>query len=255
MASEILYGIHPVTEALRAKRRTIETVFVAEAGKPGRLQTLLTAARQSGRPVRQVSGQRLVQLSGSPHHQGVAARVSPFPVSAVRSVAELVPAGRDRVFFLLLDQVLDPQNLGAIIRSALSVGVDTVLIPKNRSASPTPAVSRASAGALEHIRLVRVTNMANTLRAFKQCGVWLYGLDSAATIDLYRTRFPESIALVIGGEGAGLRPLVKTQCDQLLSIPQQGPLDSLNASAAAAVALYEVYRQRRYSNGHGQKTV
>jgi 23S rRNA (guanosine2251-2'-O)-methyltransferase len=251
MKFEVLYGIHPVTEALRAKRRDVETVFIAEAGKPGRLQALLKAARQAGLPVRKLDGERLEQLSGSRHHQGVAARVSPFPVAAIRSVAELVSSPDHPALYLLLDQMLDPQNLGAIIRSALSVGVDAVVIPKKRSASPTPAVSRASAGALEHMRLIRVTNMAEAMQAFKKGGLWLYGLDRSAPVDLYRTRFPESLGLVIGGEGSGLRPLVKARCDQLLSIPQQGPLDSLNASAAAAVALYEVYRQRRYPNGHG----
>lgn len=246
MKTEILYGIHPVAEALKAGRRKFEGCYICAGEKSARLQKIRAQARKQQIQVRTVSAEHLLQLTESGYHQGIAARVSPYPLESIRSMAELMPDPGAEAFFLLLDQILDPQNLGAIIRSALSVGVNGVIIPKNRSAAPTAAVSKASAGALEHTRLIRVTNLADAMRDLKKCGLWLYGLDSAAGHDLFKTDFPRSIGLVIGGEGRGIRPRVKSQCDELIAIPQQGPLDSLNASAAAAVAMYEVLRQHRY---------
>lgn len=246
MKTEILYGIHPVTEALRANRRQFDRLYVCEDRKSNRLHKIRTKALERGIRIRSVTGEHLQQMTASRHHQGIAAGVSPFPVESGHSMADLFPVAESPLLIILLDQILDPQNLGAIIRSALSVGVNGVIIPKNRSAAPTPAVSKASAGALEHIRLLRVTNLADTMRDLKKGGIWLYGLDSIAGNDLFQIDFPRSVGLVIGGEGPGIRRLVKSKCDELIAIPQQGTLDSLNASAAAAVAMYEVYRQHRY---------
>ena len=145
---------------------------------------------------------------------------------------------------LMLDNVQDPQNLGAIIRTALCVGIHGVVVPKDRSASPTPAVSRASAGALEHIRLVRVTNLVQTIKHFKSCGLWVMGLQQNAAQSIYAADLSGSIALVLGGEQKGIRRLVEKNCDFMVAIPQQRTLNSLNASAAGAVAMYEAFRQR-----------
>ena len=245
MKTETLYGIHPVHEALKARRRKIEAIFISDDSRPERFGRIRGMADEQGVAIQTTASDRILQMSRSRQHQGIAARVSPFPVVAVRSVAELAVSEVQPVFFLLLDQIHDPQNLGAIIRSALSVGVDAIIVPKSRSATPTPTVSKASAGALEHIHLYRVNNLAQIMQGLKKTGLWLYGLDGDSPNDLYRTEFDGSVGLVIGGEGSGLRRLVKTNCDQLLAIPQQGPIDSLNASAAAAVAMYEVFRQRR----------
>jgi 23S rRNA (guanosine2251-2'-O)-methyltransferase len=144
----------------------------------------------------------------------------------------------------LLDHVLDVQNFGALIRTALGVGVGGVVVCKDRSASPTPAACKASAGALEHINLVRVTNLVQTLKVLQNAGIWTFGLDAGASGSIFDTDMAGSFALVVGGEEKGLRPLVRRQCDALVSIPQLGPVESLNASAAGAVALYEAYRQR-----------
>ena len=145
----------------------------------------------------------------------------------------------------MLDNILDPQNLGAVIRTALCAGVDGVVMPKDHSAPPTPAVSKASAGALEHIRLSIVTNLVHTIKQCKNNGIWIIGLQKDAPQSIYAGDLTGSIAILLGGEQKGLRPLVKDNCDFLLSIPQQGPVDSLNASAAAAIAMYEAVRQRR----------
>ena len=145
----------------------------------------------------------------------------------------------------MLDNIQDPQNLGAIIRTALCVGVDGIILPKDRSAQPTPSVSKASAGALEHINLARVTNLVQTIKHCKKSGLWVIGLQKDAGQSIYTGDLTGSIAIVLGGEQKGMRPLVKNNCDFLFSIPQQGPVDSLNASAAAAVAMYESFRQRQ----------
>jgi 23S rRNA (guanosine2251-2'-O)-methyltransferase len=184
-------------------------------------------------------------MSRTDHHQDICARVSAYPVVAIEDLMDALPGGQAPPFFLVIDSVLDPQNLGALLRSALAVGVQGVLTPKDRSAPPTPAVSKASAGALEHILLTRVTNLSRTLDMLRQSGLWVFGLEGTADQEIYGTDLTGPMALVVGGEEKGIRHLVRQHCDFLVSIPQNGPLDSLNASVAGAVALYEVLRQRR----------
>jgi len=146
---------------------------------------------------------------------------------------------------LLLDNIVDPHNLGALIRTSLCVGIDGVIITKDRSALPTPAVSRSSAGALEHISLTLATNMVSTINLLKKKGIWIVGMDKAAKTPIFSFDFSGSIAIVIGGEEKGIRPLVKKHCDFATSIPQEGPVTSLNASVAGAVVMYEAFRQRK----------
>jgi 23S rRNA (guanosine2251-2'-O)-methyltransferase len=194
----------------------------------------------------------LERVAQSEHHQGVVARVSPFPLISLTEILDPDRAPAGGRFLIILDNLTDPRNLGAIIRSALAVDVDAILLPKDRSAGPTPAVSKTSAGALEHSRLVRVTNVAATMRQLRDYGCWLYGLAPMAEQSIYAADLTGSVVLVIGGEQRGIRPLVKKNCDLLLSIPQSGRVESLNASVAAAIAMYEVYRQRlaRTPAGH-----
>lgn len=177
-------------------------------------------------------------------HQGAVAVVSPYPLVTVQDIL-LRDRGKDaKNFVLMLDNIQDPQNLGAIIRTALCVGIHGVVVPKDRSASPTPAVSRASAGALEHIQLVRVTNLVQTIKHCKRRGLWVMGLQQNAAQSIYAADLTGPIAIVLGGEQKGIRRLVEKNCDFMVSIPQRGTLNSLNASAAAAVAMYEAFRQR-----------
>ena len=168
-----------------------------------------------------------------------------YPLASVRDILAAAEHGSRPHFLLLLDNILDPQNLGAIVRTALCVGVDGVIMPKDRSAAITPAVSKASAGALEHILLSRVTNLVQAIKLCKEHGVWVVGLDKTAERTLYDGEMTGPIAIVLGGELKGLRPLVKKNCDFLVSIPQHGAVDSLNASVAAAVTMYEALRQRQ----------
>jgi len=243
--TEILYGIHPVYEALSAGRRRIFEVYLVKEKKSGRFGPIVSLAESRGISLQYIGPADFKALVGPVVHQGVAARVSPYPLSALTTILQLDQVRKDRFFLLMLDNIVDPQNLGALIRTALCVGVDGVIIPKDNCATPTPAVSRASAGALEHIQLGRVTNLVQTIKLCKDNGLWIIGLQKNAEQSIYNGDLSGSIAIVLGGEQKGIRPLVRKNCDFLLTIPQQGPVDSLNASAAGAVAMYEALRQRR----------
>ena len=244
MKTEILYGIHPVYEALSARRRQIQEVYLQKDNTSARLTRLVSLAASQGIRVETIGSGELETLAGTAGHQGAAARVGRYPLTAVSDLLAANEAMRGAQFLLMLDNILDPQNLGAIVRTALCVGIDGVIMPKDRSAPITPAVSRASAGALEHIRLSRVTNLVQTIKQCKESGLWIMGLDKDAEQSVYDGDMTGSLAIVLGGEQKGIRPLVKKHCDFLVSIPQLGAVDSLNASVAAAVAMYEAFRQR-----------
>jgi 23S rRNA (guanosine2251-2'-O)-methyltransferase len=246
MKTEIIYGYHPVFEALKAARRKIFKVQIAGDKPSGRLEKVAALAASLEVDVSLVKTSRLNQVAGTARHQGVGATVSRFPLASIAYIVDKCGSEPQNQLLVLLDSVLDPQNLGAIIRTAVAVGVDAVVIPKNRSASPTPAVSKASAGAMEHVNLARVTNMVTAIEMLKAKGIWIFGLDRAADLSMYSADLAEPVAVVIGGEEKGIRPLVKQHCDSLVSIPQKGPVNSLNASAAAAVVMYEVFRQRAH---------
>ena len=244
MKTEILYGVHAVQEALAAGRREIiEICADRRQAAAGRLQAILSAAEKRGIAVRPVDADRLVSMAGASGHQGVAARVSAYGAHDFAGVLDV--AGRPGAGLVLaLDQIVDPHNLGAVLRTALCAGVEAVIVPKDRSAPPTPAVSKISAGALEHIRLVQVTNLVRALQQLKGRGRWIAGLDQSATERIFSADLTAPMVLVVGGEGRGMRPLVHRTCDLILSIPQEGPLDSLNASVAVGIALFEIRRQR-----------
>jgi 23S rRNA (guanosine2251-2'-O)-methyltransferase len=240
----VLFGIHPVEEMLRAGRRRCFTIWMARGEDQPRMAELKRLAAVSQIPIEPVSMDQVAKLCNDGRHQGVAAEVSPFPVTGIEAVLSAGPSARETDFILALDSISDPQNLGAILRTALCVGCAAVLLPKDRSVRPTPIVSKTSAGALEHTRLVQVTNLANALDMFKKRGFWVAGTDVAAGEVLFNSDLTGPLVLVIGSEERGMRPLVRQRCDFLVTIPQVGTLGSLNASAAAAVVLYEAFRQR-----------
>ena len=244
MKSELLYGIHPVFEALAAGRRRVYEIYLDKEKLPGRLAQIESMAEVRGVLKKSIAPGDFKALTGTIGHQGAAAVVSPYPQVTVHDILQTVQGEDGKHFLLMLDNIQDPQNLGAIIRTAMCVGIQGVIVPKDRSAPPTPAVSKASAGALEHIRLVRVTNLVQTIKHCKASGLWVMGLQKDAAQTIHTADLSGSIALVIGGEQKGIRRLVKKNCDFLVSIPQQGALNSLNASVAAAVAMYEAFRQR-----------
>jgi 23S rRNA (guanosine2251-2'-O)-methyltransferase len=242
--TELLYGIHPVLEALAAGRRRVYKVYLDKKRRSERLAQIRSIAETRGIYKENIESGNLKTLADTIGHQGAAAMVSPYPLVTFQDILH-TDQGQDATYFvLMLDNIQDPQNLGAIIRTALCVGIHGVVVPKDRSASPTPAVSRASAGALEHIRLVRVTNLVQTIKHCKSRGLWVMGLQQNAARSIYDADLSGSIAIVLGGEQKGIRRLVAKNCDLMVSIPQLGTLNSLNVSAAAAVAMYEAFRQR-----------
>ena len=244
--SEILYGIHPVCEALKAGKRTILDVCIIDGKPSNRIGRILRLAESKGVQVNRVTPDRLRSLTGTEVHQGVIARVSAYPFSDLSDIARTGGAGGSEPMVLLLDTIKDPQNLGAIIRTALCAGIGGIIIPKDRSASPSPAVSKASAGALEHTAISRVTNLVGAIKFFKNEGFWISGLDGTVDRSIYEADFVFPMALVVGSEEKGIRPLVRKQCDFIVSIPQTGKVSSLNASVAAGIAMYEAMRQKTH---------
>jgi len=246
---EILYGHHPVKEALRAGKRTIAEIWLAHDKSSPRLNQVEERAHANDIALTRVSSARLTALAGSERHQGVCARVSGFPYIGLDDLMKdkkEAPADRSLpVCLLLLDSIQDPHNLGALIRTAYCAGIDGLVIPKDRSAAASPDVSRISAGALEHTRLTRATNLVKAISALKSEGLWVAGLDRDGGDTLFSMDFTVPLAIVVGSEEKGLRPLVKKNCDMLVNIPQVGDVDSLNASVAGGVVMYEVFRQRQ----------
>lgn len=243
--AEILCGFHSVQEALRAGRRQIVSVLIAKGKKSNRLDRIRDLAAHAGLPVRETASAELDRLSAGIRHQGVAARSGPYPLPAAGARIAMLAQTQDPCFILILENMEDPHNMGALIRTAVCAGADAVFIPKDRAAMPSPSVSRSSAGAMEHADIFVMTNTAATLRQLKACHVWVGGLDAGGDTELFQTDMTGRFALVVGSENKGVRPLVRKQCDFLISIPITGPVNSLNASVAGAVAMYEALRQRQ----------
>lgn len=247
-ARQILIGIHPVREALRARARPFHYLALNRERRDARLQELLRLAREQNVPVRFEAGAALDRLAGSPRHQGVVGVLAAKPLLSLEDLlADLArPAAAARPGLLVaLDGIEDPHNLGAILRSAAGAGADGVIVPTRRSAPINATVGRASAGGMEHVSIAQVTNLAEALVKAKAAGFWIVGLDAGAPQPYWRQNFALPTVLVIGGEGRGLHELIRKRCDFLVAIPLRGGMESLNASAAAAVALFEIVRQRQ----------
>jgi 23S rRNA (guanosine2251-2'-O)-methyltransferase len=245
---EILYGVHPVEEALRAGRRRFDHVMVARERHDARLEKLVSECREAGVRVRQESREQLTQLAGTAAHQGVVAVVRPQEFLAIEDLLEAPPHADGQSvarLVLALDGVEDPQNLGALLRVADGAGVDGIVLTERRSAPLSPVAVKASAGAAEHLRIARVVNLVRALEDLKENNLWIIGLDERGTSDYDQFDFTGDCVLVLGREGAGLHDLVRKTCDHLLRIPMAGGVSSLNVSAAGAVVLYEAFRQRR----------
>ena len=243
--SEIIYGIHPVFEAFNADRRHFFELLIEKKKASQRIKKIIGLAGSKNLPLKKIESDQLNALLGTGAHQGVAARVSPYPFAALDDMLAPDDITAGTCGLLLLDHLQDPHNLGAIIRTASCAGINGIVLPKDRSVTPTPAVSKASAGALEHMKIARVTNMARTVTLLKERGLWIIGADQAAQQTLYTSDLTGPAAFVIGSEHKGIRPLVKKKCDMLISIPLTGPIQSLNASVAAGIFVYEAYRQRQ----------
>lgn len=242
--SELIFGINPVREALAGHSRTLHELMVSESASGARIAELVKLAEKAHLQVTVAPRAELDRCAGHRRHQGVLLRLSPFRYASLDDLLSAWQRSGRSAFFLLLDGVTDPRNFGAILRSAEGAGCHGVIVPKDRCCPVTPVVEKTAAGALAHLPLCRVTNLARTLEQLKRNGLWCYGLaGEGAVLNLYRADLTGDLALVIGSEGEGLRANVRTHCDRLLAIPMRGHLDSLNASVAAGIALYEVVRQ------------
>ena len=242
---EILYGLHPVEEALKAGRRRFDHVLVAQERRDARLERLVAQCREAGVRVRQESREQLTLMAKTPTHQGVVAFVRPQESLAIEDLFEAAGGTGAARLVLALDGVEDPQNLGALLRVADGAGVDGVVLTERRSAPLSPVAVKASAGAAEHLRIARVVNLVRALEDLKRHNLWIVGLDERGETDYDRFDFTGDCVVVLGREGAGLHDLVRRTCDHLLRIPMAGGVSSLNVSTAGAVVLYEAFRQRR----------
>jgi 23S rRNA (guanosine2251-2'-O)-methyltransferase len=241
---EVLYGLHPVEEAIRSGSRQLDHVSVARERRDDRLERLIELCRTAGVRVSLEPRDQLTRLARTDAHQGVLAVVRERRFLGIEDLLAPADAGKYR-FFLALDGIEDPHNLGALLRTADGAGVDGVILPERRSAPVTATVAKTSAGASEHVRIARVTNLVRALEQMKQKHVWVLGLDERGTPDYTEYDFRSDCVLVLGREGAGLHDLVKKTCDHLLRIPMAGQVSSLNVSVAGAVVMYEAMRQRR----------
>jgi 23S rRNA (guanosine2251-2'-O)-methyltransferase len=241
---EVLYGLHPVEEAIRSGARRLDHVSIARERRDDRLEKVVQLCKSAGIRVTFDSRDQLTRLAKTDAHQGVLAVVRERQFLGIEDLMASKEEGHYR-FFLALDGIEDPHNLGALLRTADGAGVDGVILPERRSAPITGTVAKTSAGASEHVRVARVTNLVRSLEQLKQRHVWVLGLDERGTPDYTDFDYKTDCVLVLGREGAGLHDLVKKTCDHLLRIPMLGQVSSLNVSVAGAVVMYEAMRQRK----------
>jgi 23S rRNA (guanosine2251-2'-O)-methyltransferase len=236
---ERIARLNPLLETLRSSPERINKIFVQKERGPQRIAEVIREARKAGVPVSFIPARQLDRLAA--HHQGAVAEVSPKAYSSLDEILAASP----RPLLVLLDEVEDPQNLGAIVRSAEAAGADGLILPERRSAGLTETVDTVSAGALGHLKVARVANLARAMDGLKERGVWLVGADGAAREPWHAFDYSVPVGIVLGSEGTGLRPVIRKACDKVLAIPMAGRVNSLNVAAAAAVFLFEVVRQRR----------
>ena len=243
MSTTLVLGRHAVEEALRSGRALRRILVQGVRGQtPPSLEAIALLARQHGVPLVHVSRQTLDRLGE--HHQGVAAEAEPFPTVALEEILAAAASSGRPPLLLILDEVQDPQNVGSLLRTAAALGAHGVVLPKHRAAGITPAVERASAGAISWLRIHQATNLVRVIDQLREQGVWVYGLDPRAPARYDEVDLTGPLALVVGSEGKGIRRLVGEHCDRLLRIPMAGTLDSLNVAVAGSIILAEVFRQR-----------
>ncbi|WP_411954443.1 23S rRNA (guanosine(2251)-2'-O)-methyltransferase RlmB [Alkalibacillus sp. S2W] len=241
MSEEWITGKNPVLETLKSGR-SVNKLLVLETMKPQAQQQLIQAAKQQNVQVQKVPKQKLDAIGS--HHQGVAASVAAYDYADLDDLFARAEARNEAPFFILLDQLEDPHNLGSIMRTADAVGAHGIVIPKQRSVQLTQTVAKASTGAIEHIPVARVTNMNQTIEELKEHNVWIVGTDASANQDYREAEYDMPIALVVGSEGQGMSRLVAKNCDWFVKLPMKGQVTSLNASVSASILMYEVLRKR-----------
>ncbi len=240
--SDIIAGRNPVSEAIRGNR-PIDKILVARGEKSGAVVGILAKARDRQIPVKEVDRTKLDYISGGAVHQGIIAFAAVKEYSTVEEILEYAQSLGESPFLVVLDELEDPHNLGAIIRTAECAGVHGIIVPKRRSAGLSYTVGKASAGAVEYMRVARVTNIAALIDELKEKGIWVYGADMNGT-DYEKCDFSGACAIVIGNEGKGISRLVREKCDVIVSLPMKGRINSLNASVAAGILMYKAMKDR-----------
>ena len=248
---DTLYGRNPILESLRAGRRTHRRLIVAQnVQEKGAVAQIVSLARAVRIPIQRAPKQDLGRQVGHRHHQGVALETGDYPYAETSFMLAAARSAGEPPFLLLLDLLQDPQNVGALLRTAEAVGVHGVILQERRAVGVTPAVVNSSSGAAEHLLVAQETNLVRTMRELKEANLWLYGLESGPeAIPFHQVDLGGPIGLVVGGEGAGLRRLVRQTCDQLIRLPMRGRIASLNAAVAGSVALYAVWQKRGFGEG------
>lgn len=244
--AEFLYGHWAVMESLRAGRRKFEQLLITETvEEKGLIADIIAKANERGVNVRRVPRRIIDDLASGANHQNTVLRVGPYPYADIESAFELAQQRGEKPFFLLLDLLKDPQNVGVLLRVADSVGVHGVIMQERRSVSVTPAVVSASSGAVEHLQFIQITNLVNAMKDLKSQDVWLVGFEAGPDIPpIDRTNLNMPIGLVLGSEGEGMRRLVRETCDMLLSLPMRGHVASLNVATVGSIALYSAWQAR-----------
>lgn len=238
----LIYGRNPVREAFRAGK-TFDRIYFLKGERDARLSPLFSQAKENGVPVEYADRAVLDRLCGGGNHQGVAAAVSDFVYASLDDIFVCAEARGEKLLVVLLDGITDPHNLGAIVRSAECFGAHGIVIPARRSVSVTDTVVKVASGATEHMLIAKVTNLNDAIRELKERNVWVYACDFGGKDPKYAD-LTDDIALVVGSEGEGVRQLTRKLCDDVITIPEHGKINSLNASVAAGVVLYETARQR-----------
>ena len=240
---DLIFGRNAVIELLKSGR-SVNKIFMAEGSRDGSIQKIFSLAKTAGIVVEFISRDKLDKICNG-RHQGVAAKAAAVNYSTLEEILELAESKKELPFIILLDELEDPQNFGAILRTAEAVGVHGVIIPKRRSVQLNATVFKTSAGAAEYVKVAQVTNVAQTLKNLRGLGLKIVGSDMSAEINFNRADLTGGIVLIIGSEGKGMRRLTKENCDLLIKIPMVGKINSLNASAAGAVLMYEIFTQRQ----------
>jgi len=240
---ELIAGKHPVLEAMKAGR-ALNKIFLYKEAQRHLVQPIMEEAKARGVVVQLVDKRKLDQLAPEMQHQGVVAQAAAIAYAEVEDLLARAAERGEAPFIVLLDEIEDPHNLGSILRTADCTGVHGVIVPKRRSAGLTAVVAKTSAGAVEYVPVARVANLVQTMEKLKEAGIWIAGADAGAPQSFHQTKLTGPLAVVIGSEGKGLSRLVREKCDFILSLPMFGHVNSLNASVAAGVILYEVVRQR-----------
>ncbi|AGX41235.1 23S rRNA (guanosine(2251)-2'-O)-methyltransferase RlmB [Clostridium saccharobutylicum] len=240
---DIVIGRNAVIEALKGEG-TIETLYISNGNLEGSIKTIVGLAKEKRVIIREVDRRKLDSMCNGEVHQGVIAKITPYKYSQVSDILELAEKRGESPFIVILDEVEDPHNLGSIIRTAELFGVHGIIIPKRRSASVTSTVYKSSVGAVEHVKIAKVTNLNAIIEELKESGIWVYGADIRAEEYSYQVDFSGPCALIIGNEGRGISKLTVQKCDKLIKIPMVGKINSLNASVAGGIMMYEVLKGR-----------